>query len=60
LSQSELKPEKKVNLAIGMTDVCVRICADGIRDQNPDLREEELMERIRERIGFGKLRKCGG
>jgi len=60
LSQSELKPEEKVNLAIGMTDVCVRVCADGIRDLNPDIREEELMERVRERIGFGKRRQRGG
>jgi len=60
LSQSELKPEEKVNLAIGMTDVCVRVCADGIRDLNPDLKEEELMERVRERIGFGKRRQRGG
>jgi len=60
LSQSELKPEKKVNLAIGMTDACVRVCADGIRDLNPDLKEEELMERVRERIGFGKRRQRGG
>ena len=60
MSQSELKPEEKVNLAIGMTDVCVRVCADGIRDLNPDLKEEELMERVRERIGFGKRRQRGG
>ena len=60
MSQSELKPEEKVNLAIGMTDVCVRVCADGIRDLNPDIREEELMERVRERIGFGKRRQRGG
>jgi len=59
LSQSELKPEEKVNLAIGMTDACVRICADAVRDLNPDLKEEELMERIRERIGFGKRRQRG-
>ena len=60
MSQGELKPEEKVNLAIGMTDVCVRVCADGIRDLNPDIREEELMERVRERIGFGKRRQRGG
>jgi hypothetical protein len=29
-----LKPEKRVNLAVGMSDVCVRVCADGVRDQN--------------------------
>lgn len=30
-----LKPEDRVNLAVGMSDVCVRVCADGVRDQNP-------------------------
>ena len=32
-----LKPEVKVNMAIGMSDVCVRVCADGVRDQNPGI-----------------------
>jgi len=52
-----LKPEEKVNLAIGMSDVCVRVCADGVRDQNPGISEEELIERVRERLLFGKKRK---
>jgi len=29
-----LKPEDRVNLAVGMSDVCVWVCADGVRDQN--------------------------
>ena len=55
MSHDRLKPEEKVNLAIGMTDVCVHICADAIRDQNRGLKEEELIERVRERIRFGRL-----
>jgi len=39
-----------------MTDVCVRVCADAVRDQYPSIREEELLERVRERIMFGKRR----
>ena len=44
-----LKPEEKVNIAIDMTDACVRICAEGIRAQCPRIAEDELLERLRER-----------
>lgn len=54
LSQDKLKPEEKVNFTIGMTDVCVHICADAIRNQIRDLKEEELIERVRERVRFGR------
>jgi len=49
-----LPPEERVNLAIGMSNVCVRVCADGVRDQNPGISEEELIERVRERIEWSK------
>jgi uncharacterized tellurite resistance protein B-like protein len=49
-----LKPEERVNLAIGMSDVCIRVCADGVRDQNPGISEEELIERVRERLEWSK------
>lgn len=49
-----LTPEERVNLSIGMSDVCIRVCADGVRDQNPDISEEELIERVRERLMFDK------
>ena len=52
-----LKREDRVNLAVGMSDVCVRVCADGVRDQNPGISEEELIERVRERLMFDKRRK---
>jgi len=52
-----LKAEERVNLAVGMSDVCVRVCADGVRDQNPGISEEELIERVRERLMFGKRRE---
>jgi len=57
LSLGALKPEEKVNLAIGMSDVCVRVCADAVRDCYPTIKEEELLERVRERISYGKRRK---
>ncbi|MCJ7505032.1 hypothetical protein MUP05_00975 [Candidatus Bathyarchaeota archaeon] len=49
--------EKKVNLAINMTDVCVRISSDAIRDRYPRVNEEELLERVRKRIRYGRRRE---
>lgn len=55
-----LKPEEKVNIAIDMTDACIRICADGIRAQNPKITEEELIEKLRERLNWAKrVRRSG-
>jgi len=45
-----------VNLAIGMTEACVRLCADSVREQYPKIEQEELLNRIRERIMF--VRQC--
>jgi len=42
-----------------MSDVCIRVCADGVRDQNPGISEEELIERVRERLMFDRRRKGG-
>jgi hypothetical protein len=52
----KLKPEEKVNLSINMTDVCVQICADGIRDRDGNLTETQLMEKLRTRIMHQKRR----
>ena len=49
-----LPPEEKVNLAIGMSDVVVRICAEGIKAQNPGITEKELIEKLRERFEWSK------
>ena len=48
-----------MKLAIGMTDVCVRVCAEAIRTRNPAIREEDLVERVRERMMYGKRRVRG-
>ena len=47
---TKLSPEEKVVLSMDMTDAVTRICADGIRDRNPDITDEELIEEIRKRI----------
>jgi len=52
-----LKPEEKVALALDMTDGCVRVCAEGIRNQCPDISEEELLAKLRERLEWTK-RHC--
>lgn len=59
MSLDGLKPEEKVNLAIGMTDACVRVCADAVRDQYGTINEGELLERVRERIMYAKRRESG-
>jgi len=54
LRLGRLKPEDRVNLAVGMSDVCIRVCAYGVRDQNPDISEDKLIERVRERLEWDK------
>ena len=49
-----LKPEEKVAIALDMTDACVRICADGIRAQYPNISEKELVEKLRQRLEWAK------
>lgn len=49
-----LKPEEKVLIAISMTDGCVRVCAAGIRQQYPGISDEELLEKLRERLEWAK------
>jgi hypothetical protein len=49
-----LKPEEKVALALDMTDGSVRVCAEGIRNHCPDISEEELVARLRERLEWTK------
>ena len=49
-----LPPEEKLRIAIDMTDACVRVCADGIRTQNPGISEKDLVEKLRERLEWSK------
>jgi hypothetical protein len=52
-----LRPEDRVNLSVGMSDVCVRICAEGVRNQNQGISEEKLIERVREKFVWDKKQK---
>ena len=49
-----LKPEERVDLAVNMSDVCIRVCAEGVRAQYPNIDEERLIELMRERLMFEK------
>lgn len=52
-----LKPGQKVLIAIDMTDGCLRVCADGIRQQFPGISDGELLEKLRERLEWAKLNR---
>jgi hypothetical protein len=52
-----LKSEDKVQMCIDMTDVCVNICASGIRSQYPGISEEELLEELRLRLQWAKRKR---
>ena len=49
-----LPPEVKVMMAIDMTEAMVRVCAEGIKAQNPNIGDKELMEKLRERLEWTK------
>jgi hypothetical protein len=49
-----LKPEERVDLAVNMSDVCIRVCAEGVKAQYPNISEEKLIELVRERLMFEK------
>jgi hypothetical protein len=40
-------PEPKVQIAIDMSDGCMRVCADGIKQHYPSILEQELIEKLR-------------
>jgi hypothetical protein len=49
-----LTPEERVDLAVNMSDVCIRVCAEGVKSQYPNISEEKLIELVRERLMFEK------
>jgi hypothetical protein len=53
-SLGRLKPEEKIMIAIDMTESCVQVCAAGIRQQYPGISEQELIEKLRERLQWIK------
>jgi hypothetical protein len=56
-----LPSEAKVNLAIDMTEAMMQVCVQGMKAQNPDIAEEELIRKLRERFKWVKRwQKNGG
>jgi hypothetical protein len=49
-----LTSKEKVQLCITMSDGGVQVCADGIKNRFPDISEEALLEKLRERIRWMK------
>jgi hypothetical protein len=60
LDVKDLTPEEKVKLAVEMSDLCVKICINSIRDQNEGISEEELMEKVRARISWNRRQPLRG
>ena len=56
MDHEKLTPEEKVNLTIALVDTCIRVCADGIRDQDKTIKDEKLIEELRARITLNKRR----
>jgi len=54
LKPRKLSSEEKVNLAINMVDVSTSICAEGIKEQYKNIKQKELLEKLRERIAYSK------
>lgn len=54
MPRHKLQPEERVNAAVYMSDLCVRVCADSIRDKDLTVTDEDLLRLVRKRISFGK------
>jgi hypothetical protein len=50
MRRAKMTPEEKVATAISMSTVVTQICADGIRDSDPEITEEELLHLLRLRL----------
>jgi hypothetical protein len=55
-----LPPEEKVAIAIDMTRACLRSSMEGVKSQNPRIGDEELIEKLRERLEWVKRHQRGG
>lgn len=54
-----LEPRVKIDMAVEMTEAMVSLCMEGMRAQNPNMTEKELMERLRERLEWAKRSQTG-
>ena len=56
----QLPPEKKVDIAIDMTNACLKLAVEGVKSQDPEIGEEELIEKLRERLEWTKRHQKRG
>ena len=49
-----LPPAVKANMTIDMTDAMVQVCAEGMKSKDPEITDEELIRRLRERFKWAK------
>lgn len=59
MSPHRLRPKEKVRLALNMVDVVTEICADSVKDKNPDISEEHLISVLRRRFLLGRRQSTG-
>jgi hypothetical protein len=50
MRRGKMTPEEKVATAISMSTVVTQVCADGIKDLDPEITEEELLQLLRRRL----------
>ena len=50
MGRAKMTPEEKVAMAINMSSVVVQVCAEGIRDKNPNITERELLYLLRRKF----------
>jgi len=55
-----LPPEEKVAIAIDLTRACLRSSIEGVKSKNPRIGDDELMEKLRERLEWVKRLRRGG
>jgi hypothetical protein len=50
MHRARMTPEERVATAISMSTVVTQVCADGIRDSDPEITEQELLKLLRRRL----------
>lgn len=55
-----LPPEEKVSIAIDMIRASLKSSAEGVKSQNPGITEDELIEKLRERLEYAKRQQRRG
>lgn len=49
-NKDAIDSESRVRIAVDMVEVCVSVCAEGLRSSDRSIDERELLERLRSRL----------